>query len=456
MCTEGSLICSGGSQACSDTSGDDLEVCDGDDNDCNPATVDGSDEAWLGDACDGADSDLCLEGSLICSGGSQACSDTSGDNQEICNGADDDCDVQVDEGFDADADGIADCFDACPNDPDNDVDTDGVCGDVDNCPAVSNASQANVDVDGFGDLCDVCPSDPSDGCNPAGSTADEIEADEGGTVVTPDEAVAIKVEPGDLGGDTTISVTQTVPNDSNVDLMVGTNPGLGTAVAVYDLEAEGPAFIHSVTITVTADVTNLNQNQREHLTLYQWDDIENAFVAVEGTVCDEVVEDPLGTFTKTCTAELSHFSLYSMVAPLDTDGDGICDQFGEEVDHCPESDLSATIAVNSCDTGVENQLLNNGCTISDRIAECAAGARNHGQFVSCVSDRTNELKHDGYITGKDKGAIQRCAAKADIPPRQSSSDHKSSSSSPASEGDTSGSNGSGNCFIGAVSTGLGW
>jgi hypothetical protein len=40
---------------------------------------------------------------------------------------------------------------------------------------------------------------------------------------------------------------------------------------------------------------------------------------------------------------------------------------------------------------------------------------NHGQFVSCVSHMTNDLKKAGTITGQQKGAIQSCAAQADIP-----------------------------------------
>jgi len=38
---------------------DAAELCsDGADNDCNPATADGAEEPWLGNACDGTDSDL--------------------------------------------------------------------------------------------------------------------------------------------------------------------------------------------------------------------------------------------------------------------------------------------------------------------------------------------------------------------------------------------------------------
>jgi hypothetical protein len=73
------------------------ELCDGKDNDCNPATADGSLEAWLGDPCDGPDSDLCKEGLWSCTGGQQDCSDNTGNDIEICDDADNDCDGEVDE-----------------------------------------------------------------------------------------------------------------------------------------------------------------------------------------------------------------------------------------------------------------------------------------------------------------------------------------------------------------------
>ena len=95
----------------------------------------------------------------------------------------------------------------------------------------------------------------------------------------------------------------------------------------------------------------------------------------------------------------------------DTDQDDVC---GDD-DNCPASDLSATVAINGCDTGVENQLLEDGCTISDRILECAAGATKHRRFVRCVKRLTRNLKKAGVITREDKRAIRKCARQADIP-----------------------------------------
>jgi hypothetical protein len=95
----------------------------------------------------------------------------------------------------------------------------------------------------------------------------------------------------------------------------------------------------------------------------------------------------------------------------DDDGDGV----PNDEDECPDSDLSATVAIDGCDSGVPNTVFPSGCTIPDLIATCAEGASNHGQFVSCVSHLTNDLKKAGTITGQQKGAIQSCAAQAHIP-----------------------------------------
>jgi len=103
------------------------------------------------------------------------------------------------------------------------------------------------------------------------------------------------------------------------------------------------------------------------------------------------------------------------VCPNDSDNDKDKDGVCGNVDNCPESNLEETIIIDGCDSKVKNQLLNDGCTISDLIAECADGAKNHGRFVSCVAHLTNDWKKDGLISGKDKGAIQSCAAKANIP-----------------------------------------
>ena len=74
-----------------------------------------------------------------------------------------------------------------------------------------------------------------------------------------------------------------------------------------------------------------------------------------------------------------------------------------------------TIIIDGCDTGVLDREIEQGITMSDLIEECASdGDGRHGEFVSCVAKITNEWKKDDLIKGREKGAMQSCAAQADI------------------------------------------
>jgi hypothetical protein len=99
----------------------------------------------------------------------------------------------------------------------------------------------------------------------------------------------------------------------------------------------------------------------------------------------------------------------------DTELDGDRDGVPDGVDACPNSDLSETVFVGTCDTGVPNHLFENGCTMADLIAAVAGQAKNHGAFVSGVARLTNDWKRQGIISGAEKGAIQSCAGKSKLP-----------------------------------------
>ena len=98
LCSEGIRSCSAGALVCSDNTGSNLDVCNGINDDCDPASSDGSEDPLYGTACDGIDSDLCYEGTRSCTAGSLLCSDASGSTPDLCNGMDDDCDPASSDG----------------------------------------------------------------------------------------------------------------------------------------------------------------------------------------------------------------------------------------------------------------------------------------------------------------------------------------------------------------------
>lgn len=95
----------------------------------------------------------------------------------------------------------------------------------------------------------------------------------------------------------------------------------------------------------------------------------------------------------------------------DNDGDG----FPDDGDACGASSTSATVVIDGCNSEATNDLFTDGCKITDRIAACAAAATTHEEFTGCVTHLTNELKRTGFISNKEKSAIQQCAGRARIP-----------------------------------------
>ncbi len=183
-CVNGSVVnsCTPGAPGPSDT------TCNGIDDNCNGTKDEGypvsSTSCGVG-ACAASGVMSCVGGTVknSCVAGTGAANDTT------CNGIDDNCNSQVDEGYvpvvthcgsggcattgmtscvtgalanscapsttDTDSDGLADCTDLCPLDPLNDEDGDGYCANADNCPTVFNPDQVDTDGDHAGDACDA-------------------------------------------------------------------------------------------------------------------------------------------------------------------------------------------------------------------------------------------------------------------------------------------------------------
>jgi hypothetical protein len=117
---------------------------------------------------------------------------------------------------------------------------------------------------------------------------------------------------------------------------------------------------------------------------------------------------PEGSEGTTCSATLVVF--YDYLKPTLT---VLVTGTAVEAGQSPRT-LNTTIVIGECDTGVENYPYDEESTVLDLISECAAAAKNHGQFVSCVTHLANELKEDGVISDTEKGAIHSCAVKAKI------------------------------------------
>jgi hypothetical protein len=218
VCAAGTTACSGGAVSCVQNHQPSGEVCDGLDNNCDGNVDEGNPGA--GFACSTGKLGVCAAGTTTCSAGAIACNQTRQPSPETCNGLDDNCDGQVDENLldvfyrDIDGDGYGDnstvvyactqptgyvlnnldCNDhngsihpfateTCNGVDDNcdgqideggsgvldcnhngvrdacepDSDQDGVPDACDNCPTIPNPSQRDTDHNGLGDACDrVC------------------------------------------------------------------------------------------------------------------------------------------------------------------------------------------------------------------------------------------------------------------------------------------------------------
>ncbi len=117
------------------------ELCDNFDNDCDAGTVDGSGESWYGQATNCGVGECSSSGILTCSGGSQVNTCAPGTpSAEICDGLDNDCNSQADEG------GVSLCDDS------------SFCNGIETCQGGSCVSPGNPCV--AGETCneqdDVC------------------------------------------------------------------------------------------------------------------------------------------------------------------------------------------------------------------------------------------------------------------------------------------------------------
>jgi cysteine-rich repeat protein len=107
VCEDDTAACAGLNDSTCSAGANNVEVCDGDDDDCDGTIDEGSANgcggacsltATLGAPCDGPDSDMCSDDMIVCSGLNAAVCATGDDDVETCNTGDDDCDGLINEG----------------------------------------------------------------------------------------------------------------------------------------------------------------------------------------------------------------------------------------------------------------------------------------------------------------------------------------------------------------------
>ena len=131
--------------------------------------------------------------------------------------------------------------------------------------------------------------------------------------------------------------------------------------------------------------------------------------------CNDVVDDSGSALCddgNPCTDDSCDPATACVFTLIDGDQDGVCDFF----DECPSSNLGLTVHVQACETGVGKVFFPTGCSLQDLINNCGVGAPSHGAFVSCVSHLAGDLRDEGILSGKQKGRIQRCAARSNPHP----------------------------------------
>ncbi|WPB80239.1 MopE-related protein [Archangium violaceum] len=113
VCSAGTWSCVSGVLTCTSLTPPSEEVCDGLDNSCNGVVDEGNPGGLL--PCSTGQKGVCGEGVTYCTGGRIHCVPVHAPSSEICDGKDNDCDGESDEGLplntyyrDADGDGFGD------------------------------------------------------------------------------------------------------------------------------------------------------------------------------------------------------------------------------------------------------------------------------------------------------------------------------------------------------------
>jgi hypothetical protein len=350
---------------------DDDGLCGNEDNCPTVANVGqaNGDGDMLGDACD-----PCPADPLNDSDGDGVCGDV-----DLCPGSDDALDADLDgvpdgcdlcaggdDASDADGDGTPDFCDICPLDPLNDADADGICGNDDVCAGGDDT--LDTDGDSVPDACDACPLDfdnDADGdfiCGDVDACPNDPDNDSDGDGICGDVDVCPLGDDNlDSDGDGAPDACDVCPYDAandndgdgiceindNCDLVAnpGQNDTDGDGVGdACEPDTDGDGVID--------DVDNCLYDANPDQADSDGDGI--------GDVCD---------------------------AATDTDGDGVSD----EVDAC-------------LGTPSGEPVLPDGCSV-DQTCPCDNPWKNHGAYLKCMRETSDEMVSASIITAAEQDAI---------------------------------------------------
>jgi hypothetical protein len=94
VCAAGTTTCASGVPGCAQKTQPTTEVCNGLDDDCDGVVDNGT----TGGACSTGQKGVCAAGTTTCVSGVAGCAETTAASAEVCNGLDDDCDGNIDNG----------------------------------------------------------------------------------------------------------------------------------------------------------------------------------------------------------------------------------------------------------------------------------------------------------------------------------------------------------------------
>ena len=220
-----------------------------------------------------------------------------------------------------------------------------------------------------------------------------------GVMIFNNTANAAAAAPGLGGADPTITIpsvglSRTTGLKITAELANGVQGTLGANPAIRPgADADGRARLYEPSVIATGSSTS------------HFDTIAFPNLLMEPAINPDLthnVEPPY---------DLTHSLLKDIGWYGDADLDGVADATDCET----HSDLSATVVIQGCDTGVANTLFADGCTIADVINHFASSTTNHGDFVSAVTRYADGLKKGHLITGAQQAAIVSCAANSTLP-----------------------------------------